>query len=199
MDKLVIASGNKGKIIEIKAILAELPLKIVSMKDEGYDIEFEETGTTFCENALIKANSLNRYVKGMVLADDSGLEIDYLNGAPGVYTARFGGNNISQTEKNNKIIELLTGVDKKDRTARFVCSIAFVSEKVSFIVNGSIVGLISDKPAGDEGFGYDPIFFVPEYNKTFAQLPEEIKNKISHRAKALEKLKQKLLALYDIE
>lgn len=199
MDKLVIASGNKGKIIEIKAILAELPLKIVSMKDEGYDIEFEETGTTFRENALIKANSLNRYVKGMVLADDSGLEIDYLNGAPGVYTARFGGNNISQTEKNNKIIELLTGVDKKDRTARFVCSIAFVSEKVSFIVNGSIEGLISDKPAGDEGFGYDPIFFVPEYNKTFAQLPEEIKNKISHRAKALEKLKQKLLALYDIE
>lgn len=197
MNKLVIASGNIGKIIEIKAILKELPLNVVSMKDEGYDIKFDETGTTFCENALIKANSLSKLVNGSVLADDSGLEIDFLNGAPGVYTARFGGNNISQEEKNRKILELLVGVDKKDRTARFVCSIAFVSEKINFTVNGSIEGIISEKPAGDEGFGYDPIFFVPEYNKTFAQLPEKIKNNISHRAKALDKLKQKLLTIYD--
>lgn len=196
MDKLLIASDNIGKIIEIKSILNELPLNIASMKEEGYDLKFVETGTTFSENALIKANSLNKLVKGMVLADDSGLEIDFLNGAPGIYTARFAGEKTSQTEKNNKIINLLKDIDKKYRTARFVCSIAFVSNTINFTVEGSIEGIISEKPEGDAGFGYDPIFFVPEYNKTFAQLPEQIKNKISHRAKALEKLRQKLFVIY---
>lgn len=199
MDKLVIASGNTGKIKEIKAILSKFPLNVVSMKDEGYNLDFDEVGTTFSENALIKANTLKKYVNGMVLADDSGLEIDFLNGAPGIFTARFAGKETSQEEKNNKIINLLKGVEEKYRTARFVCAIAFVSDSVSFTVEGSIEGIISEKPRGNCGFGYDPIFYVPEYQKTFAELPDEIKNKISHRAIALEKLLQKLSALYDIK
>lgn len=199
MDKLVIASGNIGKITEIKAILKELPLNVVSMKDEGYELDFNEVGSTFSENALIKANTLKKVVNGMVLADDSGLEIDFLNGAPGIFTARFAGEKTSQQEKNIKIINLLKGVDKPYRTARFVCAVAFVSASMSFTVEGSIEGIISEKPQGNAGFGYDPIFFVPEYQKTFAELPEEIKNKISHRARALEKLRQKLLSMYNIK
>ncbi|NLM10681.1 MAG: RdgB/HAM1 family non-canonical purine NTP pyrophosphatase [Clostridiaceae bacterium] len=199
MDKLVIASGNTGKITEIKAILNELPLKVVSMKEEGYNPEFDEIGATFSENALIKAKTLNKVVNGIVLADDSGLEIDFLNGAPGIFTSRFAGENVSQEEKNNKIIYLLKGIDKRYRTARFVCSIAFISNSITFTVEESIEGIISEEPMGDAGFGYDPIFFVPEYQKTFAELPEDIKNKISHRAKALAKLRQKLSIIYGIK
>lgn len=198
MDKLYIASGNSGKVREIKEILSDFPLRIVSMKELGFDVKFEENGTTFRENALIKANALYNIVNdGMVLADDSGLEIDFLNGAPGFFTSRFAGENTPQEVKNEKIINLLKNVDKKYRTARFVCCIAVVSADFSFTVEDSVEGIISEKPSGNYGFGYDPVFFVPQYQKTFAELPEDIKNKISHRAKALEKLKQKLSSLYD--
>jgi len=196
MDRLVIASGNKGKIREIKEILKDLPLQVVSMKELGFIPEFDEKGATFSENAMIKAKTLSSVTEGIILADDSGLEIDFLNGAPGIFTSRFAGEGTSQEEKNNKIINLLKGIDKKYRTARFVCAIAVVSEDFSFTVEDSVEGIISEEPRGNAGFGYDPIFFVPEYGKTFAELPEEIKNKISHRAKALEKLKQKLSDIY---
>ncbi|WP_083197759.1 XTP/dITP diphosphatase [Thermoclostridium stercorarium] len=197
MEQLIIASGNSGKIKEIKEILADLPLNVVSMKELGIDIKFEEIGATFSENALIKAKTLSGVVDGIVMADDSGLEIDFLNGAPGIFTARFAGENTSQEEKNIKIINLLKGIEKKYRTARFVCAIAIVSKKINFTVEDSVEGLIAEEPLGTGGFGYDPIFFVPEYGKTFAELPEEIKNKISHRARALQKLKQKLSAVYE--
>jgi len=196
MDKLVIASGNIGKITEIKAILKDLPLQVVSMKEMGYNPEFDEVGATFSENALIKANTLRKFVNDIVLADDSGLEIDFLNGAPGIFTSRFAGENASQEEKNNKIINLLKGIDYKYRTCRFVCSIAVVSDNINLIVEDSIEGVISEVPRGNAGFGYDPIFYVPGYKKTFAELPEDIKNQISHRAKALEKLRQKLSVIY---
>jgi len=196
MDRLIIASGNTGKIREIKEILKDLPLQVISMKEAGYNPEFDETGATFAENAMIKAKALSRVAEGIVLADDSGLEIDFLNGAPGIFTSRFAGENTSQEEKNKKIINLLKGIDKKYRTARFVCSIAVVSRDFSFTVEDSVEGIISEEPRGNAGFGYDPIFFVPEYRKTFAELPEEIKNKISHRARALEKLKLKLSDIY---
>ncbi len=196
MDRLIIASKNKGKIEEIKEILKELPFEVISMKDAGFDIEVEETGKTFSENALLKAQSLFYCTDEMVIADDSGLEIDYLNGAPGIYTARFAGEHTSQREKNLKILQLLNGVEDSLRTARFVCSIAFVSKERCFTVEGSVEGIIAKEPAGDAGFGYDPIFFVPEYQDTFAGLPAEIKNKISHRARALRLLREEMKRIY---
>lgn len=195
MEKLVIASKNEGKVGEIKEILKDLPFEVVSMKEIGYDFEIDETGRTFEENAMLKAKALYQHAKALVLADDSGLEVDFLGGAPGIYTARFAGE-VSQQEKNARIIHLLSGVDKPFRTARFVCSIAFVSSDTSFIVNGSVEGMIAPEPAGGAGFGYDPIFFVPGYEKTMAELPESIKNKISHRAQALNKLRQQLERIY---
>lgn len=191
MEKLVIATKNKGKIIEIRDILKEFPVEVISMGDAGYDADIDETGCTFSENALLKARALHKLSGGMVLADDSGLEIDFLNGAPGIFTSRFAGNNVSQEVKNNRIIHLLKGIDVQFRTARFVCSIAFVSKNISFCTEGSVEGLISDEPMGKEGFGYDPVFYLPEYKKTFAQLPESIKNEISHRAVALKKFRAK--------
>jgi len=192
MDKLIIASKNKGKINEIKNILKDLPIEVISMTDAGFDMEMEEKGSTFSENAMMKARSLYEHTDGMVLADDSGLEVNFLNDAPGIFTARFAGDSSGQEEKNKKILHLLKGIDKPYRTARFVCSMAFVSKEKSFTVNGSVEGIISDKPQGTEGFGYDPIFYLPEYNKTMAELPEKTKNKISHRAIALEKLRNEL-------
>jgi XTP/dITP diphosphohydrolase len=196
MEKLIIASKNKGKINEIKDILKELPFEIISMQDAGYDFEIEENGKTFDENAMLKAQALFQHTGCRVLADDSGLEIDFLNGAPGIYTARFAGEQASQQEKNAKITGLLSGVDSAYRTARFVCSIAFVSREVSFTVNGAVEGIIAEKPDGAAGFGYDPIFFMPEYAKTMAQLPESSKNKVSHRARALNKLREELERIY---
>ncbi len=198
MRKLVVASKNIGKLREIQEILRELPFEIISMQEAGYDFEIEEKGNTFQENAMLKAQALFQHVNTMVLADDSGLEIDYLGGAPGIYTARFAGENASQEEKNSKIINLLSGIEKPDRTARFVCAIAFVSKEKCFTVNGSVDGIISEKPEGSSGFGYDPIFYLPEYGKTMAQLQEDIKNKISHRARALYKMRQELAGIYTV-
>ena len=192
MDKLVIASKNKGKINEIKDILKWLPFEILSMNDAGYDDEIEESGNTFDENAMLKARAVFSHTGGMVLADDSGLEIDFLNGAPGIYTARFAGEHTSQEEKNIRISALLSGVDSPYRSARFICSIAFVSKDKSFTVNGVTEGLIAEKPVGFAGFGYDPVIFMPEYGKTMAELPDSIKNQVSHRARALQKLREEL-------
>lgn len=189
MEKLIIATKNKGKLNEIKEILKEFPVEVLPMGEAGYDAEIDETGCSFSENALLKARALFNMSGEMVLADDSGLEVDFLNGAPGIFTSRFAGSNVSQEVKNNRIIHLLKGIDVQYRTARFVCSIAFVSRNASFCAEGRVEGLIAEEPAGKEGFGYDPIFYLPEYKKTFAQLPESIKNEISHRAIALKKFK----------
>lgn len=196
MEKLIIASRNRGKINEIKAILSGLPFEIISMKDAGYDFEIEENGNTFDENAMLKAKALFSHTGGMVLADDSGLEIDFLNGAPGIYTARFAGEQTGQEEKNARIISLLSGISNPYRTARFVCSIAFVSSERSFTVNGAAEGVIAEEPGGSAGFGYDPIFFMPGYGKTMAQLPDSVKNKVSHRSRALYNLRGELEKLY---
>ena len=196
MEKLIIASKNQGKVNEIKDILKELPFEIISMQDAGYNFEMDESGKTFDENALLKAKALYQHTGGMVLADDSGLEIDFLNGAPGIYTARFAGDKVDQEEKNARIVNLLSGVSSQYRTARFVCSIAFVSGERCFTVNGTVEGRIAEKPCGTAGFGYDPIFFVPAYGKTMAQLPDSVKNKISHRARALYNLRDKLEKIY---
>ncbi|NLY18897.1 MAG: XTP/dITP diphosphatase [Clostridiaceae bacterium] len=198
MEKLIIATKNKGKAIEIKEILKEFPVEVLSMGEAGYDAEIDENGCSFSENALLKAKALFEITGEMVLADDSGLEVDFLNGAPGIFTSRFAGDNTSQEVKNNRIIHLLKGIDVQFRTARFVCSIAFVSGKTSFCVEGTVEGLIAEEPMGNEGFGYDPIFYLPEYKKTFAQLPESIKNKISHRAIALKKFKEKFAEVMKI-
>ncbi len=192
MEKLIIASKNSGKINEISKILQDLPVEVISMKDAGFERDIEEKGTTFAENAMLKARCVFIHTKEMVLADDSGLEIDFLNGAPGIYTARFGGPLASQQEKNKKILCLLEDIDDPYRKARFVCSIAFVSKNIEFTVNGSIEGMIAKTPTGEYGFGYDPIFYLPEYKKTFAQLPDHIKNEISHRAIALAKFRKEL-------
>ncbi|MDD4297250.1 MAG: RdgB/HAM1 family non-canonical purine NTP pyrophosphatase [Ruminiclostridium sp.] len=195
MKRLIIATKNTGKIVEIKDILKEFPVEVISMVDAGYDLEINENGSSFSENAFLKANALYKISGEMVLADDSGLEVNFLNGAPGVFTSRFAGFNASQEEKNIKIINLLKDVDEQFRTARFVCSISFISKEVSFITQGFIEGMIADKPMGSTGFGYDPIFYLPQYKKTFAQLPESIKNKISHRASAINKFKEKFATI----
>jgi len=191
-QKLIVASKKDGKIKEIKKILDGLPFEIISMKEAGLDQDIKESGICFEENAMLKAQAIFNLTNNMVIADDSGLEIDFLNGAPGIFTSRFAGESTDQGEKNKKIIYLLKDIEPQYRKARFVCSIAFVSEQIEFTVTGSVEGQISEKPEGDNGFGYDPIFYVPEYGKTFAELPENVKNKISHRAKALFKLREEL-------
>lgn len=196
MRRIVFATGNEGKLREIKNIMADLPVEVVSMKEAGIEAEIEETGETFEENAKIKAQAVAAYTDDIVLADDSGLEIDYLNKEPGVYSARYLGENTSYEIKNQTILDRLAGVQKEKRTARFVCAIAAVlPSKETLVTRGTIEGYIGEKPAGENGFGYDPIFYVEEYQCSTAELSEEQKNAISHRGKALRAMK-KLLREY---
>lgn len=184
MKKLIIASKNKGKINEFKEILNDF--NVVSMYDENINIDIEETGSTFEENAIIKANAIYELTNECSVADDSGLEIDYLNGKPGVYSARFVSREATDEDRNNKILELLKGVPKEKRTARFVCVIAVkYSEDIFFTSKGICEGIIGEKAVGENGFGYDPLFYIPEFNMTTAQMSSYEKNKISHRGKAL--------------
>ena len=189
--RIVFATGNAHKMVEIKSILKDLDMPIVSMKEAGIDIDIVEDGTTFEENALIKARAIAKLLpEDIVLADDSGLEIDYLDKAPGIYSARFMGEDTPYIEKNTKILEKLKGVEDKDRTARFVCTIAAVipggKEEV---VRGTIEGIIGHEIEGENGFGYDPIFYVPEMGCTTATMSPEKKNELSHRGNALRKMK----------
>ncbi|AUS97912.1 non-canonical purine NTP pyrophosphatase [Clostridium thermosuccinogenes] len=193
MRKFLVATKNKGKLKEIEEILAGLPFEVVSMEQAGIDKDIEEYGTTFEENAMIKAKELHRLTGEMVMADDSGLEVDYLNGAPGIYSARFAGEGATDEDKNKKLLELLEGVPFEKRSARFVCVIAVVfPDGRSFTVKGTCDGYIGFVPQGTNGFGYDPLFFLPEYNMTTAQLDPDEKNKISHRGKALKAMVEKL-------
>jgi len=186
MRKFIIATKNKGKIKEIEKILTGLPLDVISMEQVGIYKDIEENGATFEENALIKAQELHKLTGEMVMADDSGLEVDYLNGAPGVYSARFAGEGATDEDKNKKLLNLLEGVPFEKRKARFVCVIAVVyPEGDYFTVKGICEGYIGFEPKGNNGFGYDPLFYIPEYGKTMAEMDPEDKHKISHRGKAL--------------
>lgn len=195
--KIIFATGNKGKINEIKMILADLKCEVISMKDAGINIDIIEDGKTFEENSLIKANAVMHEAKEMgmndviVLADDSGLEVDYLGKAPGIYSARYLGENTSYKIKNYHIINLLDGVEKEKRTARFVCTIACaLPDGKNYVTRGTIEGFIGYEEEGENGFGYDPIFRVDEYGCSTASLSPEKKNEISHRGKALRKMKE---------
>lgn len=192
MKKIVIASNNEHKIIEIKQILQEFPFEIISMKEAGIDIDVEETGTTFMENAYIKAKAIYDLLRDdnyLVLSDDSGLEVDTLNGAPGVYSARFAGEHGNSKKNNEKLLVLLQGKSKDERIARFVCAIVLIGlGKDAIKVIGDVEGYITEKEYGSDGFGYDPLFYVPQFNKTFAEISADEKNSISHRGRALKNL-----------
>lgn len=184
---IIFATGNENKMKEIRMILSDLGMPILSMKEAGIDVDVVEDGTTFEENALIKASEIAKYVENcIVLADDSGLEIDYLNKEPGIYSARYAGENTPYEIKNQMLIDRLEGVADEQRTARFVCVIAAVFPDGSHeVVRGTIEGRIGYESAGENGFGYDPIFYLPEYGCTTAELDPEKKNELSHRGNAL--------------
>ncbi|WP_099469969.1 XTP/dITP diphosphatase [Konateibacter massiliensis] len=190
-QKIIFATGNEGKMKEVREILADLGMEVLSLKEAGIDIDIEENGATFEENALIKANEIKKLVDCIVLADDSGLEVDYLNKEPGIYSARYMGEDTSYTVKNNNILERLAGVPEEMRTARFVCAIAAAfPDGATHTTRATIEGIIGDKIEGENGFGYDPIFYLPEYHCTTAQLSMEQKNELSHRGKALRAMKE---------
>lgn len=192
-QKIVFATGNEGKMREVRLILQDLGFPVLSMKDAGVSLDIEENGTTFAENAMIKARAVWEKTGGIVLADDSGLVVDYLGGEPGVYSARYLGEDTSYEIKNQAIIDRLADAKEEERTARFISAIAAVLPDGSELVTeGTVEGLIAHEPAGNGGFGYDPIFYLPEYGVTSAEIPIEKKNEISHREKALEAMKIKL-------
>lgn len=191
MKSIILASNNKDKVKEVKEILKGYD--IISMKEAGIDVDIEENGTTFEENALIKARAIMKLTGQITMADDSGLEIDYLNKAPGVYSARFMGHDTSYDIKNKALIQKLEGVKGSDRSGRFVCAIAVCFPDGREIVKrGTMEGLIAEEIKGDNGFGYDPIVYFPEYGRTSGELAPEEKNKISHRGKALALIKEEL-------
>jgi len=186
MLEIIFASKNPGKIREIKDILKDLKVKILTLNDFLYLPEVKEDGRTFRENALKKAEFFSNFTGKICLADDSGLEIEYLKGKPGIFSSRWGNND---RERIQKILNLLKDVPEDQRKAKFVCVLVlFFPDGRRYIVEGECQGIITNCPRGNSGFGYDPIFLVPEYKKTFAEIGEEIKNKISHRAKALNQM-----------
>ncbi len=192
MKKLIFATGNANKMKEIRMILEDV--EVVSMKEEGISLDIVENGTTFEENAIIKAKALADACGILALADDSGLEVDALNKEPGVYSARYLGEETSYAVKNKAIIDRLKGKTGAERSARFVCVIAAaLPDGTVFTTRGTIEGQIGYEEKGSNGFGYDPIVYVPEYDATTAELPPEVKNEISHRGKALREMKKELL------
>ncbi|MDY3257679.1 MAG: RdgB/HAM1 family non-canonical purine NTP pyrophosphatase [Ruminococcus callidus] len=189
IKKIVFASNNKGKIRELKDILSPMGIEVVSQREAGFDIEADETGTTFAENSAIKAKAIYELAKIPVLADDSGLCVDALDGQPGVYSHRFAGENATDEEKCRYILEKLENVSDEKRTARFICDMCFIDENGrEYHTEGRCEGKIGREEKGNNGFGYDPIFVVG--NRTLAELEEAEKNKISHRAEALKKMKE---------
>ena len=191
--KIVFATGNEGKMREIREILKDLGMEILSMKEAGASLDIVEDGATFGENAEIKARAVWKRTGGIVLADDSGLVVDCLNGEPGILSARYMGEDTSYEIKNQNILDRAAHAKGGDRSARFVCNIAAVLPDGTVLhTEESMEGLLADQPAGKEGFGYDPILYIPEFGVTSAQLTMEQKNKISHRGKALEAMKGRL-------
>lgn len=196
MGRIIFATGNAGKMREIRSILAEPDMEIVSMKDAGVSPDIEENGSTYEENALIKARAVAALTGEPVLADDSGLEVDWLDKEPGVHSARYMGEDTPYSIKNASLISRLEGVPEEKRTARFVCAIAAVlPDGRELTTRATVEGRIGYEEKGEGGFGYDPIFFVPELGKTTAELSEEEKNLVSHRGKALRLMKEELRRL----
>lgn len=193
-SKIIFATSNEDKMKEIRMILEYG--EITSLKEEGIETYIEENGSTFEENALIKARIIGKQTGEITMADDSGLEIDYLNKEPGIYSARYGGENTPYSIKNKMLLDRLKGVDDEKRTARFVCAIAVVfPDGRERTVRSSVEGQIGYEERGQHGFGYDPIFYVPEYGCTMAEMEPEEKNKISHRGRALNEMKKQLQQL----
>ena len=199
--RLILSTGNSNKVEEIKDILKDLPIDVLSKDDLGLkDFEIEEDGETLEENAIKKASVLAERVEGIVIADDSGLFVDYLNGAPGLHSARYSGDNANDRDNNIKLLKELEGVPMEKRGASFRTAIALIgSDGKATTLIGECKGAIGFEPKGDKGFGYDPLFIVGGYDKTFAELGEEVKNKISHRAKALDKLKEEMSKILEDE
>lgn len=200
MDTIIFATGNKNKMIEIRMILADLGCKILSQKEAGIQADVVEDGQTFEENALIKATTIAdvarkmpEYKNAVVLADDSGLEIDALNKEPGIYSARYMGEDTSYDIKNQALIDRLEGVPDEKRTARFVCAIAAaLPDGSTEVVRGTMEGRIGYEITGENGFGYDPIFYLPQFGCSSAELEPEKKNELSHRGEGLRKMRKVL-------
>lgn len=193
MKQIIFATGNEGKMKEIRMILEELKCPVLSMREAGIEADIVEDGQSFEENAVIKARAIAQQTDSVVLADDSGLVIDYLNGEPGIYSARYLGEDTSYRIKNQNLIDRLEGVPDEKRGARFVCVIAAVLPGGEILTERGIMeGRIGYEEKGGNGFGYDPIFYVPEYDCSAAELTPEQKNQISHRGKALQKIKEAL-------
>lgn len=197
MKQIILATGNKHKVIEIKDILRDLQVEIKPMIDFEKYPEVIEDGKTLQDNAIKKATEVAKYFNSWAIADDTGLEVHYLNGAPGVYSSRYAGEDCSYADNNNKLLKALEGVLMENRQAQFRCVIALSDPQgnVKILAEGKIKGYIATNLSGATGFGYDPLFYVPKYEKTFAELGEEIKNKISHRGLALQDFKKKFLEL----
>jgi len=195
VKKLIVASNNKHKISEIKQILRDFPFQILSMQEAGINTDVDENGSTFEENAHIKAIEIYKALgkKYAVLADDSGLIVDILNGEPGVFSARYSGVHGNDKKNNEKLLYNLKGIEFEKRKAHFICAIELIFDENNIIdVQGSVEGYIIEEERGIDGFGYDPLFYVPKFNKTFAEITSEEKNSISHRGEALKKLKKKV-------
>ena len=194
MKEIIFATGNAGKMREIREIMADLKVPVHSMKEAGIDVDIVEDGTTFEENAMIKAKAVAKESEGaVVMADDSGLEVDYLNKEPGIYSARYMGEDTSYRIKNANLVERLNGVPDEKRTARFVCAISAALPGGTILRSrGTIEGRIGYEERGENGFGYDPIFYLPEYGCSTAELDPATKNRLSHRGKALEAIKEQL-------
>lgn len=193
MKKIIFATGNQDKMREIREILADMDVEVVSMKEAGIHADIVENGSTFEENAVIKARTICEMTGEITLADDSGLEIDYLNKEPGIYSARYMGEDTSYDVKNKNLIDRLDGVPKEKRTARFVCAIAAVlPDGRELVTRQTMEGYIGWEPEGENGFGYDPIFYLDEYGCSSAAISPEQKNAISHRGKALRAMKELL-------
>lgn len=193
MTKIVFATGNKDKVREIREIMADMNVEVTTMKEEGIAVDPDEDGETFEANAVIKAKAVAALTDAIVMADDSGLEVDYMNKEPGVYSARWMGHDTSYDIKNQAILDRLAGVPKELRTARYVCAIAAVLPSgESLVVRETMEGYIGWEPEGANGFGYDPIFYLDEYGHSSAMITPEQKNAISHRGKAIRAMKELL-------
>lgn len=189
--QIIFATGNEGKMREIRKILGDMDVEICSMKEAGIQIDIVEDGQTFEDNAVIKAKAVAARTDAVVLADDSGLEIDYLNKEPGIYSARYAGTETSYDIKNSLLLSRMKGVPDEERTARFVCAIAAVFPNGDKeVVRGTMEGRVAWEIAGENGFGYDPIFYLPEYGCTSAELSPEKKNELSHRGQGLRMMRE---------
>lgn len=190
MPEIVVATANEGKLAEIKHALADLSIKFLSLRDFPYIGEMAETGKTFEENALIKARTVASLTSKPAIADDSGIMVDALGGKPGVFSARFSGENATDEQNNRKLLSLLKGLPSSERGATFVCVIAVVDGQREKLLRGECRGFVLDEPRGKWGFGYDPLFYYPPLGKTFAEMLPDEKSAVSHRGRALKQLRE---------